>query len=166
MPAFAPASPSPRSLRREPLSTPGGTLMLSWCVRRCTPEPSQLGHGFAEIVPAPHAAAAAACPAGAEEVAEQVADDVLEVAAEVEARAPRRALLEGGVSEAVVEAPPLRVGEHLVGLRDLLEALLGLVVVLGIAVGMVPEGELAVSFLDVVLARGAGHAEDLVVVAL
>jgi len=70
------------------------------------------------------------------------------------------------VSEAVVEAPPLRVGEHLVGLRDLLEALLGLVVVLGIAVGMVPEGELAVSFLDVVLARGAGHAEDLVVVAL
>jgi len=53
MPAFAPASPSPRSLRREPLSTPGGTLMLSWCVRRCTPEPSQLGHGFAMIVPCP-----------------------------------------------------------------------------------------------------------------
>src|SRR5206468_2519962 len=68
----------------------------------------------AEILPAPHAAASAARPAGAEEVAEQVADDVLEVAAEVEARAPRRALLEGGVSEAVVEAPPLRVGEHLV----------------------------------------------------
>src|SRR5204863_8284417 len=120
----------------------------------------------AEILPAPHAAASAARPAGAEEVAEQVADDVLEVAAEVEARASRRALREGGVPEAVVEAPPLRIGEHLVGLRDLLEALLGLVAVLGIAVGMILERELAVSFLDVVLGRGAGHTEDLVVIAL
>src|SRR5213076_1698928 len=120
----------------------------------------------AEILPAPRAAAPAARPARAEEVSEQVADDVLEVAAEVEARASRRALREGGVPEAVVEAPPLRIGEHLVGLRDLLEALLGLVAVLGIAVGMILEGELAVSFLDVVLGRGAGHTEDLVVIAL
>src|SRR5438034_3927202 len=120
----------------------------------------------AEVLPAPRPTAPAAGPARAEEVSEQVADDVLEVAAEVEARASRRALREGGVPEAVVEAPPLRIGEHLVGLRDLLEALLGLVAVVGIAVGMILEGELAVSFLDVVLGRGAGHTEDLVVVAL
>src|SRR5207249_2138123 len=83
-------------------------------------------------LPAPRPTAPAAGPARAEEVSEQVADDVLEVAADVEARASRRALREGGVPEAVVEAPPLRIGEHLVGLRDLLEALLGLVAVLGI----------------------------------
>src|SRR5207244_12821362 len=35
-----------------------------------------------------------------------------------------------------------------------------------IAVENILEGELAVSFLDVVLGRGAGHTEDLVVVAL
>src|SRR5437016_1440135 len=100
----------------------------------------------AEILPAPRPATPAARPARAEEVPEQVADDVLEVAAETEARAPRHALLEGGVPEAVVEAPPLRVGEHLIGLRDLLEAFLGSLAVLGIAVGVVLEGELPVSF--------------------
>src|SRR5207249_3202322 len=120
----------------------------------------------AEILPAPRPAVPAAPPARAEEVPEQVADDVLEVAAEVEARAPRRALLEGGVPEAVVEAAPLRVGEHLVGFRDLLEALLGRVAILGIAIRVVLEGKPAVRLLDVVLAREAGHAEDLVVVAL
>src|SRR3989475_2223970 len=120
----------------------------------------------AEVLPAPRPTAPAAAPARAEEVSEQVADDVLAVAADVETRASRRALREGGVPEAVVEAPPLRIGEHLVGLRDLLEALLGLVAVLGIAVGMILEGGLPVSFLDVVLGRGAGHTQDLVVIAL
>src|SRR5207244_4657728 len=94
----------------------------------------------AEVLPAPCPTAPAAAPARAEEVSEQVADDVLEVAAEIEAGASRRALREGSVPEAVVEAPPLRIGEHLVGLRDLLEALLGLVAVVGLAAGMLLEG--------------------------
>src|SRR5439155_25603576 len=66
----------------------------------------------AEVLPATHPGAAAR-PARPEEVPEQVTDDVLEACSEVEARGPG-ALLEGGVPEAVVHRPPLRIREHLV----------------------------------------------------
>src|SRR5262249_38743972 len=106
----------------------------------------------------------AAAAAGAEEVAEEVPEDVLEPGAEVEA-AESPALLEGRVAEAVVPGSPLGIGQHLVGLPDLLEALLGLHVA-GVLVGVVLVRQLAVGLLQVLVAAGAGDPQHLVVVAL
>src|SRR5690606_19847204 len=55
--------------------------------------------------------------------------------------------------------------QDLVGLLDLLELLLGLLVA-GIAIGMQLHGEAPVGLLDVGLRRIARHAQDRVVVAL
>jgi hypothetical protein len=69
------------------------------------------------------------------------------------------------VAEAVVLGALVRVGQDGVGLRGLLELLLGLGIV-GIAVGVVLEREAPVGLLQVLAARAAGDAEHLVVVAL
>jgi len=69
------------------------------------------------------------------------------------------------MAEAIVGLTLLRIGEHCVGLRDLLEALLGGGIV-RIAVGMELERELAVGLLELGLVRVSGDAQDLVVVAL
>src|SRR5262249_12430125 len=76
-----------------------------------------------EVGAAPRGGPPAARPSRPEEVAEEVAQDVVE-AAEVEAT--RTTVLEGGVAEPVVLRAAPRVGEDLIGLVDLLEALLGL----------------------------------------
>jgi hypothetical protein len=55
--------------------------------------------------------------------------------------------------------------KHFVGLGDLLESLLGRLVP-GVAVRVILEGELAVGLLDLLVARAAGYAERLVIVAL
>src|SRR5262249_18442659 len=69
------------------------------------------------------------------------------------------------LAERVVPLALRGVAQDLVGLADLLELLLGLGLRLrGMAVGVPLEGELAVRLLDVVLGRGPGHAEHLVVV--
>ena len=69
-----------------------------------------------------------------------------------------------GVAEAIVRLPSLRVGQHLVGLRDLAEAMLR---VRGDAdVGMQLAREPAKGLLDVRIRRVAWHAEHLVVVRL
>jgi hypothetical protein len=88
-------------------------------------------------------------------------------AAELEAGIPVRRRLEllAGLPVAahlVVGGPLLRIPQDLVGLVDLLEALLG---VGGLAhVRVVLAGELAVGLLDVVLRGRARHAEGVVVV--
>jgi hypothetical protein len=64
----------------------------------------------------------------------------------------------------VVAPPLLGVGQHLVGVGHLLEQGLGL----GVAVprvGVELARQLAVGALDLLLRGGAGHTEDLVVVA-
>src|SRR5262249_1850637 len=66
-------------------------------------------------------------------------------------------------AELIVLAALLGVGEHLVGLVDLLEAGLGLLVAL-VHVRVVLPGELAVGGLDVRVARVLRDAENLVVV--
>src|SRR5262249_38045302 len=73
------------------------------------------------------------------------------------------ALAHAGVAELVVDLALLGVAEDFVRLGRLLEALLGLRVVL-VAVGMELEGELAIRLLDLVLRGGARDAEDFVVV--
>src|SRR5581483_1248498 len=117
----------------------------------------------AQVVAAPRARAGASAP-GAEEVAEDVGEDFLEALGELEAEAAALRTLEGGVAVAVVLRAPLGIGEHLVGLVDLLEALLGGLVA-RITVGMVLDGEAAVGFFEFLLAGAARHAEDFVVVA-
>src|SRR5207253_2979406 len=84
-----------------------------------------------------------------------------EAAAEVEAGHA----LSAGVPEGVVALPLAGVAQDFVGLVDLLEADLGLGVI-GIAVGMVLEGELAVGALQLLTARALRYPEDLVVIAL
>src|SRR5262249_34446537 len=93
----------------------------------------------------------------AEEGGEQVAD-----APEIEVRR-EAAAAQPFVAEAVVELPPLRVREDLVGLDDLLEALLGVRLVRDVRVQL--PRELAERLLDLRVIRGAGDAEQLVVVA-
>ena len=73
--------------------------------------------------------------------------------------------LDARVAVGVVAPALVRVAEDAVGLGRLLEALLGLLVA-GVAVGVVLEGELAVGGLDLLLRGVARDAEHLVVVAL
>jgi hypothetical protein len=68
------------------------------------------------------------------------------------------------VSVGVVTASLLRVPEDAVGLRRLLEALLGLPVP-RVAIGVVLEGQLPVGGLDLLLGGIARDSKDLVVVA-
>src|SRR6185437_2735042 len=65
----------------------------------------------------------------------------------------------------VVLLAPLLIGQDVVGLGDLLEALLGLRVAL-VGVRVILAGQLAVRLLDLVRGRTLGHAEGLVVVLL
>ena len=65
----------------------------------------------------------------------------------------------------IVFAALLRIAEHLVGLVDLLEFLLGGLLVLR-RVGMKLPGELAEGALDFVLARGLRDPERLVIIAI
>ena len=68
------------------------------------------------------------------------------------------------VPEAIVARTLFRVREHGIGLAALLELLLRIGIV-GIAVGMVLQRQLAVSALDLLVVRGARDAQDFVVVA-
>ena len=114
------------------------------------------------------AAAAGAAPPAAAAEPEQIAQPAEDVPEVVEDRrvdaGPAGCAADPGVPEAVVSAPLLGVREHGVGFRRLLEPFLGGLVA-GVAVRMVLEGQLAVGALDVRVLRGAGNAENLVVVA-
>ena len=66
-------------------------------------------------------------------------------------------------TEDVVAATPLRVAQRLVGLARFLETRLGVGIV-GVVVGVELPRERAVGALDLVVGRGAGDSEDLVVV--
>jgi hypothetical protein len=85
----------------------------------------------------------------------------------VESAGPRLpgAGAESRVAEAVVGGARLRVVKSFVRLAQLLKFLLGRLVV-GIAVGMILERQLAVSLLDLLDVGIAVHAEDLVIIAL
>src|SRR5512139_120641 len=128
-------------------------------------------------------AAAGAGGAGTPTASEEAAEDVTEPArapaaehvAQVERVAPARPARAGRATpEAarpeqgaglVVLPPTLVVGEHVVGLGDLLEPLLGRSVT-PVGVGVELPGELAVGLLDLVRGGVLGDAERLVVVLL
>jgi hypothetical protein len=107
--------------------------------------------------------AAAPLPAAEPEAA---AEEVGELRQDVlDAREPLEpGLARPGVPIAVVELALLRVGEHLVGLRQLLEALLG-VFVSRVAIGMVLHRKPAVRLLDLGDFAAPLHAEHFIVIA-
>src|SRR3569623_1527047 len=113
-------------------------------------------------------AAEAASEQTLEEVAEVGGDAARETAAaELEARIPigRRTEVLPGLpiaAELIVGRALLRVFQYLVGLADLFEP--GLGVLLLAHVGVVFARELAIAALDLVLRRIAGHAQDFVIV--
>ena len=67
-----------------------------------------------------------------------------------------------GLAEGVVLLALLGIGEHVMGLTDLLEALLGRRIA-GIGIGMILARQLAVRLFDLVLARPLGDAQGVVV---
>ncbi len=106
---------------------------------------------------------AARAGARAEDVlAEERREDVPE-AREVEGRRPKAAAGEAVVAEAVVLLARLRLGEHLVGLGDLAEALLRVGLVGDVGVQLARKA--AERLLDLRLVRGARDPQDFVVVA-
>src|SRR6185312_5570324 len=122
-----------------------------------------------EIVAQVVAAGVGALPApAAHELAEHLVEDVGKAAGEAEiarARTAAAAILERGVAEAVIGGALLLVLQNVVGLVDVLEGLLGLLVP-GIAVGVILHGHLAIGLLDLVGAGVPLDAEKLIKVLL
>ena len=79
--------------------------------------------------------------------------------------ATHAALLEGGVAETVIGGALVAVLEHVIGLVELFELVLALVVA-RIAIRMMLHGELAERGLEVGVAGLARHAQNFVIVAL
>ena len=111
----------------------------------------------------PRVGPAAACLLAEERLAEEGAEDVGEVA-EVEVGRREPAAAQALAPVAVVGCAALGIGEHLVRLGRLAEALLGVGRLRD--VGMELARELAERPLDVGVGRAAVDAENLVVVAL
>src|SRR5215469_8373549 len=80
------------------------------------------------------------------------------------ARRARPAMLEGGMTEAIIGGALVAVLEHLIGFVDLLEPVLG-VLVAGIAVGVPLHGELAKRALELRAVGAALDFQNLVVAA-
>src|SRR6266516_3536997 len=153
------------------------------------PLPEQVGHGSSTMSPRPRHVLQGSenaklprsllrAPAAAEHAAEQVAkppagsrrpEQVAEIKAETTAaRAAGWSAHPEAVSPKqraglVVLLAPLLVGQHVVRLGDLLEALFRFGVTL-VGVGVELAGELAVRLLDLVGGSGLADAKDLVVV--
>jgi len=128
-----------------------------------------------------HAGADALAPLGrvgvppllaAESAAEEAAEDVAQIAEVEAARAAVCAACARPVAgvnareaELVVPRLLLRIAEHLVGLVDLLELLLGLLVA-GVHVRVVLPRQLFVCFFDLVLRCALADAENLIIISL
>ena len=125
------------------------------------------GHAGADAL-APLGPVAARLPA-AEPAAEEAAEDVAQIAeVEAAAKAPAGAScavvgVHTGEAELVVPRLLLRVGQHLVGLVDLLELLLGLLVA-GVHVRVVLPRQLFICLFDLVLRRALADAENLIII--
>ncbi len=119
-----------------------------------------------EIVAQVRAALAAGAAATTATHAEQVVENVVEGGGKIAAEAvARAAVLEGGVAEAIIGRALLIVLQDVIGLVDLLEAVLAGRIA-RILVRVPYHGELTVRGLDLLVLRGAGDLEDFVIVAL
>ncbi len=116
---------------------------------------------FAQVSAALRAAAAACASAKNLSQSEEVAEDIAEVGG-VEACTSVSA--QPGVTEAVVDAALVDIREHRVGFAALFEFFFRVGVV-GIAVGMELQRQFAVGALELLVGRGAGYSQHLIVVA-
>ena len=154
----------------------GGALLAALHVELLLAAEGRFGKGDG------HAGADALAPLGcvgvaplgaAKAAAEEAAENVAQIA-EVEARravAPSGAACARPVAgvnareaELVVPGLLVGIGQHLVGLVDLLEFLLGLLVA-GVHVRVVLAGQLFICFFDLILRRALADAEDLVIIS-
>src|SRR6266567_1499691 len=123
---------------------------------------------FPEISAALHPAASASSAATTEHVAEaeKFSEDIAEVLKHrgIKARALPRTAAQSCVAIAVINGALVRVGEHGVGFADFLEFVFR-VRIIGIAVRMKLQRQLAVGALELLLRDRAGHAQHFVVVA-
>jgi len=121
----------------------------------------------AQIVAQIFAPAAAPPPRrpAAEEFSEDVPKNILEAAREVEAPRKGAGVAERRVAELIVLGALLRVGEDLIGFGNFLELLLRLLVA-GVAVRVMLERELPISFFNLVFAGVAINTEQFVIVFL
>jgi hypothetical protein len=115
--------------------------------------------------------AAAPATGPAHELAEHFLEDIAEaaeplpaLAEALEAARTRAAAFECGMAEAVVGGALFAVLENLVSLVQFLELLLGFLVV-GIAVGVILHGELAIGALQLAFVSAFVDAENVVVIA-
>src|ERR1019366_5019929 len=110
----------------------------------------------------------AASPLPAEHIAksEEVAEDVVEIVEHrgVESAVAARTAGNSRVTKAVIARALFAVGENRVGFAALLEALFGRRIV-GIAVRMVLQSELAIGALDILVVSRATNAQHFVVIA-
>ena len=109
-------------------------------------------------------AAAAATALAAKHVTEDVAEDVLKVDGIEAAKARARRVAHTCVAKAIVAGALLAVGQHGISLTAFLEALFRLGIV-GIAVRMELQCQLAVGALNLLIDGGARDAQDFVVIA-
>ena len=162
-----------RGTRSAAVALTGGALLAALHGNLLLAAESRLGEADG------HAGADALAPLGtiaplltaAEAAAEKAAEDIAQIA-EVEARravAPSGAAcaiagVDAGKTKLVVPRLFLRIGQHLVGLVDLLELLLGLLVA-GVHIRVVFAGQLFICFFDLVLRCALTDAKDFVIIA-
>src|SRR5713226_9031716 len=124
---------------------------------------------FPKIGAALHPAATASSAATtAEDVAEaeQLSEDIAEVLKHrgIKARALPRTAAKSGMAIAVIDGALVRVGQHGIGFADFLEFIFRVRIV-GIAVRMKLQRQLAIGALEFLLRDRTGHAQHFVVVA-
>src|SRR6202162_1030136 len=119
-------------------------------------------HVVAQVRPALASGRAAARSRHAENALENIREGRAEIGAEAGCAAGA-AVLEGGMAETIIGGALVAVLEHVIGLVDLLEAVLGLLVA-GVAVRVAFHRELAERGLEFRFAGSAPHAKDFVVI--
>src|SRR3954467_7171434 len=107
---------------------------------------------------------AAATHIHAKEIAEDVAKNIADVGEVGTVKPAKAATVHGCVAILVVAGALVRIHQHAVGFRTLLELFLSFGVA-RVAVGMPLHGQLAIGALDLLLRRGAAHAQYFVIIA-
>jgi hypothetical protein len=123
---------------------------------------------FAKIGAALHAGATAATAATPEHVAEskELSEDIAEILeyCGIEAGARTRTAAQSSMSVAIVGGSLVRIGEHGVSLAHFLEFFF-CIRIIGIAVWMVLQGELAISALQFYFGNCASHTQYFIKIA-
>lgn len=100
----------------------------------------------------------------AKEISENISENIREIHPGEIKSAGSTGSVEGGMTKLIILPPLLRIAQNRIGLRCLLEFLLGILVA-GIHIRMIFFCQLSVSFLDLLLAGISVHAKDLIIIS-